>query len=78
MSMSPITSPEQLVALARALRAEGVVVCRWGDIELQMLNPDKPGLGALKEQMADLPAAQREEIIEDVKRSLEADLFGAT
>ncbi len=75
---SPISTPEQLVALARALRAEGVVVCRWGDIELQMLNPDKPGLGALKEQVADLPIDQREEIINDVKRSLEADLFGAT
>ncbi len=75
---SPISSPEQLVTLARALRAEGVVVCKWGDIELQMLNPDKPGLGALKEQMADLPIDQREEILRDVKKQLDEDLYGAT
>lgn len=76
--VSPITSAEQLVALARALRAEGVVVCKWGDLELHMLNPDKPGLGALKDQVADLPVDQREEILADVKRQLDADLYGAS
>lgn len=74
---SPITKPEELIALARALRAEGVLVCKWGDLELHLLNPEKPGLGALKDQVADLPVDQREEILESVKRQLEADLYGA-
>ncbi len=75
---SPISTPEQLVALARALRAEGCVRMKWGDVELDLLNPEKPGLGALKEQMADLPIDQREEILRDVKKQLDEDLYGAT
>ncbi len=78
MSASPISTPEQLVALARALRAEGCVRMKWDGVELELLGPEKPGLSALKEQVGDLPIEQREEILRDVKRQLDEDLFGAT
>ena len=74
---SPITKAEELVALARHLREVGCLRCKWGDIELEMLNPEKPGLGSLKDQVADLPIDQREEILADVKRQLDQDLYGA-
>ena len=69
---------DSIVYLAEKLRAAGCVRCKWGDIELEMLNPEKPGLGALKDQVADLPIDQREEILKDVKRQLDEDLYGAT
>lgn len=69
---------DSIVYLAERLRAAGCVRCKCGDLELDLLNPDKPGLGALKDQVADLPIEQREEIIKDVKRQLDQDLYGAT
>lgn len=75
---SPITTPDELVSLARALRAEGCIRARWGDIELELFPPQKPGMAALSEEIADLPTTQREELLASVKRQLDADLFGAT
>lgn len=75
---SPITKPDELVALAKALRAEGCIRCKWGDIELELLHPEKAGMSALSDEIADLPTEQREELLSSVKRQLNADLFGAS
>lgn len=76
--MSETMTNSELVQLARDLRAAGVMRMKHGDIELDFLPPEAPKLTQLAAAMGELPLNERQDLIEQAKKDLDADLYGAS
>lgn len=67
----------EAVAFAKAMRDAGVEQFEFDGLKCVLRAPEPPRLTALAEQLGELPLEERERLLKEGKRQLEADLYGA-
>lgn len=68
---------EEAVKLASAMRAAGVTKFSFSGLSCELLPPLPTQMQDIVERIGEMPAKQREELLEQAKKDLEADLYGA-
>lgn len=69
---------DEVVELATKMRAAGVQEFRFENLSCKLAPPEKGKVSELADRIGELSLEERTALIEDTKRELEADMYGAS
>lgn len=69
---------DEIVALAKAMRAAGVSKFSYGDLQCELLPPEPKPMDEIRERIEEMPPQERMRLLDAAKKDLDKDLYGAS
>jgi hypothetical protein len=71
-------TPEQIVALATAMRAAGVSYFSYEGLKVRLLPPPPKPMDEIRDRIAEMTPEERLKLVDSAKKDLEEDLYGSS